>query len=94
MARRKRSSGEGTLWFWKEKELWVGQISLPEGKRRTKYSKKQTVVKDWLLAERNKLKQGIFVADDKITLGTFLNDTWKSMGKGRYASRLTRVTSS
>jgi integrase len=74
MARRhRRSAGEGTLFFWEEKGLWVGRITLPDGKKRTKTSKKQQAVKDWLLAERNKVKQGIFVSDDKLTLGSFLN---------------------
>jgi integrase len=72
MARRRRASGEGGFHFWKDKGLWVGRITLPDGKKRAKYSKSQQVVKDWLLAERNKLKQGIFVRDDKMTVATFL----------------------
>jgi len=56
MARR-RASGEGGLHHWREKDLWVGRITLPDGKRKSKYSKRQQVVKDWLLAERGKLKQ-------------------------------------
>lgn len=71
MARR-RSSGEGSLHYWKEKGLWVGRLYLPDGRRKTKYNKSQKVVRDWLLVERGKIKQGIFVTDDKITLETFL----------------------
>lgn len=69
---KRRSSGEGTLFYWEQKGLWVGRISLPNGKKLTKYDKKQQVVKDWLLSERSKVKQGIFVSDDKMTLQTFL----------------------
>lgn len=86
MARR-RSAGEGSIFFWKEKELWVGRITLPDGKKRTKYNKKQSVVKDWLLIERNKIKQGIFIADDKMTVGTFLGRYLEE-----YAKRSLRLT--
>ena len=86
MARR-RSAGEGSVFWWEKKELWVARITLPDGKKRTKYNKKQSVVKDWLLAERNKLKQGIFIADDKITLETFLQRYLAD-----YAKRSLRVT--
>jgi integrase len=71
MARR-RGRGEGSVWFWKEKNLWAGRINLPDGKKRTKYGKTQKNVKDWILTERSKLQQGIFVSDDKITFGAFL----------------------
>ena len=80
MARR-RSANEGTVFWWDKKQLWVSRITLPDGKKRTKYNKKQSVVKDWLLAERKKIKQGVFVADDKITLGTFLNRYLEDYGK-------------
>jgi hypothetical protein len=50
----------------------VGRLTMPDGKKRAKYSKSQQVVKDWLLSERNKLKQGIFVSDEKMTVATFL----------------------
>jgi len=72
MARSKRSSGEGSLHFWEERGYWVGRLVMPDGKRKSKYNKSQKVVKDWLLAERGKLKQGIFVSDDKLTLEAFL----------------------
>ena len=72
MARR-RSSGEGGLHFWKEKGLWVGRLTMPDGKRKTKYSKRQQVVKDWLLAELGKQQQGSYIPDDKMTVGDFMN---------------------
>jgi integrase len=72
MARR-RSSGEGSIFYREDKGLWVGKITLPDGKSKTKYNKKQQVVKDWLLAERNRIRQGIFVRDDRITLEAFLH---------------------
>src|SRR5215216_4367542 len=81
MARKKRSSGEGTVFFWEEKGLWVSRITLPNGKKRTKYSKKQSVVKDWLLENRNQLKQGMLPGDATITVGQFMANYMESVGK-------------
>ena len=78
---RRRSAGEDSIFFWKQKGLWVGRITLPDGKKKTKYNKKQKVVKDWLLTERNKLKQGIFISDEKMSLETFLRRYLEDYGK-------------
>src|SRR5688572_21641363 len=80
MARR-RSPNEGTVFWWEKKGLWVARITLPDGKKRVKYSKVQKDVKAWLLTERGKLHQGIFVTDDRITLETFLNRYLEDYGK-------------
>src|SRR5512135_1949272 len=69
---RRRSRGEGSLYHWSQKDLWVGKITLPDGKRKTKYGHTQKEVKDWLLSERNKLSQGSYIADEKMTLADFL----------------------
>lgn len=79
MARR-RSAGEGTVFYWDKKDLWVGRITLPDGKKKTKYNKKQSVVKEWLLENRNQLRQGILPADDTVTLGEFLNSYMETVG--------------
>ena len=79
MARR-RSAGEGTVFFWESKGLWVGRITLPDGKKRTEYNKKQSVVKDWILDNRNQLKQRILPADDTVTVGQFLMNYMETVG--------------
>ena len=75
---KRRSHGEGTIYL-RPDGLWVAQITLPDGKRKTKYSKTQKVVKEWLLAQRNALQQGLWVKDDTLTVSgffdRFLNDT-------------------
>lgn len=70
---KRRSAGEGTLYYWEKKNLWVGKLTMPDGKRRTKYAHTQKEVKDWLLTERGKLSQGIYISDDKITVAEFMN---------------------
>ena len=71
MAKR-RSKGEGTI-YQRPDGLWVAQITLPNGKRKTKYSKTQKVVKDWLLTQRNALQQGVWVKDDTLTISNFFD---------------------
>jgi len=78
---RRRSAGEGTVFFWQQKGLWVGRITLPDGKKRVKTSKTQKIVKDWVLVERNKIKQGIFTTGENITLETFLIRYLEDYGK-------------
>ena len=53
--------------------MWVARITLPNGHKRVKYNKSQQVVKDWLLAERSKLAQGIYVTDERLTVENFLH---------------------
>ena len=71
MAKR-RSNNEGTIFYWEKKNLWVAKISLPNGKRKTKYGKTQKEVKDWLLTARNTLKEGVFIEDNNLTVSQFL----------------------
>ena len=69
---KRRAKGEGSLYFWEEKSLWVAKLTLPDGKRKTKYSKTQREVKDWLLEKRKNLKDGLFL-DADLSLNHFLN---------------------
>jgi integrase len=78
---KRRAKGEGSVYFWDAKELWVGQITLPDGKRRTKYGHTQKEVKDWLLAERGKISQGTYIPDEKITVAGFLRQYLEDHGK-------------
>jgi integrase len=70
---KKRAHGEGTIYFWEKKNLWVAKLSLPDGKRKTKYGKTQREVRDWLITARKAMQDGIFVENDTITVSQFLN---------------------
>ena len=77
MARR-RSRGEGTI-YQRTDGLWSAQITMPDGKKRTKYSKIQKDVREWLRAQREELKDGLLETDETLTISNFfdrfLNDT-------------------
>jgi len=72
---RRRTAGEGTIFFREDKKLWVGQITLPDGKKRTKYYKTQGEAKDWVLSQRTAYKNGVLVSNNQVTVGEFL-DRW------------------
>jgi len=69
---KKRAHGEGTI-FQDSRGYWVGEITLPNGKRKRKYSKTQKVVKDWLHIEREAIKSGLWIGDDRITISELLD---------------------
>lgn len=69
---KRRANNEGTI-FQEKSGLWVAEVSLPDGKRKRKRSKTQKVVKDWLLAQREAVRDGTVVENDKVTVGDFLD---------------------
>jgi integrase len=81
MARRRRASGEGSVYRIEKKGLWAGQITLPNGERRYKTSKRQEVVKEWLLSARNDVKQGVLPQNDKITVSEFMESYMETVAK-------------
>lgn len=78
---KRRSRGEGTIYYSESHQVWVAQISLPNGKRKTKTSKTQKEVRKWLFEQRKALNENLMVEDDAITLEehltTFLEDVVK-----------------
>jgi len=67
---KRRSRGEGTLYYSDKIARWIGQLTLPNGK---KNGKTQGEVKKWLLEQRKQLQEGVYVTDDTITVATFLD---------------------
>ena len=79
---KRRARGEGTVYKYSD-GLWVAQITLPNGKRKSKYNRRQSVVKDWLLQQRRQIADGVFVDDKKITFGNFLEQWFNDIAKPR-----------
>ena len=72
MAQGRRSNHEGTIYQRKDNS-WCAQITLPDGKRKTKYGKTQKEVKDWLLGQRNAVQNNTWVSDDTLTLSAYMD---------------------
>ncbi len=68
----RRSKGEGSLWKDETNNRWMGKITLPNGKRRSKSGKTKIEILDWLTDQRDKIKKGTYVVDDTATLGGFI----------------------
>lgn len=80
MAKR-RTKGEGSIYYNRTDARWVAQITLPNGHRRGRKSKVHKEVRDWLTDQRSKLLEGLYVTDDQIRLGTFLNRYMNDVAK-------------
>lgn len=70
MAKR-RSQGEGTIYQRKDGR-WSAQVTLPDGKRKTKYGKTQKEVRDWLAQQQGLIRAGTWTATDRTKLGEFM----------------------
>lgn len=68
---KRRSRGEGSI-YKRSDGLWVGQIYLPSGKKKVKYSKSQKEVRDWLHDQNEAVSKGIYIDAKDITLSAFL----------------------
>jgi integrase len=90
MAKR-RSKGEGSIFFLDEKKLWAAAITLPDGKKRRKYSKNQKDVREWLIKQRKAAQDGLLVDDRKLTVGEFI-DRWFNDVKYPNLRPATRIT--
>lgn len=51
----------------------MAQITLPNGKRRSKSSKTQREALNWLTTQRHSASQGTYATNDKVKLGDFLD---------------------
>jgi len=69
---KKRGKGEGSV-FKRKDGRWVAEIVMPDGKARLKYGKTQKAVNDWLLLQRNAVRNNAWVSDDSVTVGEFLD---------------------
>lgn len=72
----RRAKGEGSLTYWEAKKLWVGKLTMPNGKRRTKYAKTQKEIKEWILKERSKVSQGMYIPDENLKVGLLNTDPY------------------
>src|SRR5215216_5418007 len=72
MARR-RANHEGSLWFANDQQLWAAEIVLPDGKKKRKRSKKQSVVREWLEKEKEAVRGGTWVSGNSVKYGDCLD---------------------
>lgn len=71
---KRRSRGEGSIFYYEKKGLWVAEITI-NGKTRRKYEKSQKEARAWLLEMRKQAAGGMVVDDRKLTVSQFI-DRW------------------
>jgi integrase len=73
IGRNKRGNGEGSIYQRKD-GLWVGAVSLPDGKRKTVYGKTRQEAAKKMTAVLKDAQTGLPVPTGRKTLGVFLTD--------------------
>ena len=68
---KRRAHGEGTL-YQRPDGLWCAQLTLPDGRRKTKYDRAQKAVREWLQGQQALVAAGTWSGDDRVTFGVFL----------------------
>jgi integrase len=70
----KRGNGEGSIYFRKSDEKWVGSITLDNRKRKVFYGKTRKEVQEKLKVTLREQQQGTLVTAPRQTLAQFLTD--------------------
>ncbi len=70
----RRGNGEGSIYFRKSDEKWVGSITLENRKRRVFYGKTRKEVQEKLKVALREQQQGTLVTAPRQTLAQFLTD--------------------
>jgi integrase len=69
---KRRASGEGSI-CKDSRGYWIAQFTTPDGKRKRKASKKQSVVKEWLATSLAQVREGTYVEDSKLTVAQYFD---------------------
>lgn len=67
----KRGNNEGTI-YRRPDGRWCAQVTLPRGKRLTKYARTRTEVREWLTAQLSKADQGLPLDVTRATVSQYL----------------------
>jgi integrase len=71
MARR-RANNEGSIFFSDSEKCWIAEVVLPDGRKKRKRSKKQQVVREWLLKQRDAIRDNLLIDNERLTVSEFI----------------------
>jgi integrase len=77
---KRRSRGEGSIFYYEQKGLWVAEITI-NGKTRRKYEKTQKEARSWLLELRKQAAGGMIADDNNLTFGQFIDRWFEDVAK-------------
>ena len=68
----RRAKGEGSIYKEEFSGCWVAQITLPNGQRKKKRSKRQQVVRQWLHDQHSAVQSNLLLKDERLSVGEYL----------------------
>src|SRR5688572_21888384 len=84
---KRRQKGEGSIWWSSKQSRWIGQFTLPDGRKRTKFAVTQKEVKKWLLNERKAVHDGAYLSKDSETVESFFRRYIEDVARHNLAPR-------
>lgn len=69
---KSRGNGEGTIYYSETHKLWVSQITLNNGKRKTVYGKTRKAVKDKMIEIQSAISLDKFINKSEMTVGSLI----------------------
>jgi integrase len=69
----KRANGSGSIYYSQAQKTWVGEILLPDGKKKRKRNKLQRVVRTWLDVQKESVRRGEWVSNENTRYGDFID---------------------
>jgi len=70
---KRRTKGEGSIFTEKATGYWCAEITLPDGMKKRKRSKKQQIVREWLLEQRQAIQDGLTLTDGNSRYDKYLD---------------------
>ena len=84
---KRRGKGEGTVWFDEKLNRWIGQLTLPNGKKKTKKAKPKPKSKNGFWRSGRRYKTGIYLTDDTYTVSRFFDRYFADIAEHTLAPR-------
>lgn len=84
---KRRAKNEGSVYWLESAQRWCAQLTLPNGKKKTKWAKTQGEVKKWLLEQRRAVQDNNYLTDESYTVSKFLDRYFKDVAEHTLAPR-------
>ncbi|HXA27286.1 MAG TPA: site-specific integrase [Candidatus Angelobacter sp.] len=82
-ARKRRANGEGTVFWVAPRKLWAAELTLPDGKKKRKYSKTEVQARKELRRMLTAVERGEPLGRDDLTLTRFLTEIFLPVDEKR-----------
>ena len=83
----KRSNGEGTIYYDKNRAVYRAMFVSPDGNRISKRFKLRYEASDWLIEQQNKINTAAYVEKNDWTLGTWAKEYVETYARPRIRQR-------